>query len=58
MLSLSGPHQNCLLAVLDPSLCCKVSGFCTVEAVVEASVIGIGKCYHELTSPLSNLQER
>ncbi len=55
---IGGPHQNCLLAVLDPSLCGKVGGFRTVETVVETSVIGIGESYHELTGLLSNLRER
>lgn len=58
MPSFGGPYQNCLLAVLDPSLCGKVGGFCTVEAVVETSMIGIRESDHELTSLLSNLRKR
>lgn len=58
MPSFGGPHQNSLLAVLDPSLCGEVGGFCTVETVVETSMIGVRERYHELTSLLSNLQER
>lgn len=58
MLSFGGPHQNCLLAILNPSLCGKVGGLCTVETVVETSMIGIRESYHELTSLLSNLRER
>lgn len=57
MLLFGGPHQNCLLAILNPSLCGKVGRFCTVETVIETSMVGIGEGYHELTSLLSNLRE-
>lgn len=55
MLSFDGPHQNSLLSILDPPLCGKVGGFCTVEAVVETSMIRVGESHHELTSLLSYL---
>lgn len=58
MLSLGNPHQNCLLAVFNPSLCGEVGGLSTVEAVVEAGMIGVGESNHELTSLLSNLRKK
>lgn len=44
-----------MLAVLDPSLSGEVGGLGTVEAVVEAGVIGVREGYHELTSLLCDL---
>lgn len=51
------PYQNCLLAILNPSLSCKVGGLCTVESMVETSMIGVWESHHELTSLLSNLRK-
>lgn len=48
-------HQDRMFAILYPPLCGKVGGFCTVEAVVEPSMIGVGESHHELTSLLSDL---
>lgn len=53
---ISGTYQNCLLAILNPSLSGKIGGFCTVETVVETGMICIGERDHELPSLLSNLK--
>lgn len=58
MLPFGSPHQNGLLAIFDPSLCRKVGRLSTVEAVVEASMVGVGESNHELTSLLSNLRNK
>jgi len=42
--------------VLDPALCCKVGGFCAVEAMIVAGVVAIWKGYHYLTSLLGDLK--
>lgn len=43
------------LAVVHPAQGGKVCGLCTVEAVVEASVVAIRKGYHKLPFILSYL---
>lgn len=40
--------------IINPPRGGKIDGLCTVEAVVEASMIAIGKCHHELPSLLSH----
>lgn len=45
----------CHFSVVDPSQSGKVGGFGAVEAVVEASVVTVGKCDHELSSFLGDL---
>ena len=43
------------LAVVYPSETGEVGGLCTVEAVVEASVVAVGERHHELPGLLSGL---
>lgn len=45
------------LAVIDPSQCCEVGGFCAVKAVVESGVIAVWERDHKLALFLSDLQE-
>lgn len=50
-------YQHSLLAVLNPSTGSKVSGFSTVEAVVEASMITIWESDHKLSRFLGHLNK-
>lgn len=49
-------YQRRPLAVVNPPLRCEVSGLCTVEAVVETSVVAKREGDDELSSLLDNLQ--
>ena len=51
-MALSGP-----LAIVNPPRGGKIGGLCTIEASVEARVVGIGKCDDEITSLLQNLKQ-
>lgn len=48
-------HQCGILAVVHPTQGGKVCGLCTVEAMVEARVVAIGKSDHKLSFILSYL---
>lgn len=50
-------YQYSLLAVLDPPTGSKIGRLGTVEAMVEASMVTIGKSDHKLSSFLGHLKK-
>lgn len=48
-------HQSRILAIVHPTQSGEVCRFCTIEAMVEACVVSVGKSDHKLPFILSNL---
>jgi hypothetical protein len=44
-----------LFAIINPTFKRKICRFCTIKTMVEARMIGIWKCYHELACLVDNL---
>lgn len=50
-------YQHSLLAILNPPSGSKIGRLCTVEAMVEASMVTIWKSDHKLSSFLGHLKK-